>query len=322
MSSSTQRISDPILTLRALRGAPATILLYLCLSGGRIVTCRQVADDLGYDEKTARRHLRGLHVLGLIQHPGPQAWLVSAQLELPGFPSILPPGSPSVDAIPSLPGRARSQSRSRPSADDPSPMEDDTESRLPRPQSDDPTRSRINAISAINPISDSVIPKTGESPVFAPTTTTAIHPSKHKSSSSRPDPPRAKPPRGKPGKIPALPGIADPQVGLSPDLTSALHAAGIGSNLWPELARLPWVNAAYISALAAQTMADPNPDRRTVALLIHRIRSHDPAPELCPDCGRPDSRHTASCPHRYRRYRDRRGDSGRGGPSLPGRARS
>ena len=82
-----------ITTLRAIRGSPTTILLYLLIRR-QAVTQAEISSDLGYDPKTVRRHCKALLAMGLVEHPTAHQWhLPSGQLFLPGIPAILPPGS-------------------------------------------------------------------------------------------------------------------------------------------------------------------------------------------------------------------------------------
>jgi hypothetical protein len=90
--------AETIRTLRAIKGHPTSILLFIFISR-RTVTQTEISAALGYDAKTTRRHLHGLLSIGLVEHPAPHAWhLPAGQLLLPGFPAILPPGD-----LPQLP---------------------------------------------------------------------------------------------------------------------------------------------------------------------------------------------------------------------------
>lgn len=72
-------------TLRAVRGTPLTILLYLFVRGTTATQTWLVATT-GYSPKTVRTALNSLHALGMVEHPAPHIWrLPAGQLPLPGF---------------------------------------------------------------------------------------------------------------------------------------------------------------------------------------------------------------------------------------------
>ena len=78
-------------------------------------------------------------------------------------------------------------------------------------------------------------------------------------------------------------------------LRHALAQAGIYEPMQSRLAALPHVTQRYVAAHVARAAEEGCP----VALLIHRIRSADPAPpDPCPRCGR-TGKHALDCPARY-----------------------
>jgi hypothetical protein len=125
--------------------------------------------------------------------------------------------------------------------------------------------------------------KTGNFPTFSPTTTCS-KPVEEKSSKSSST-------EAKPEKIP-----------ISPELAAVLQEAGIGRNLWPELAALPHVAPAYVRAQLARVKEHPDPAKRTTGFLIHVLRCGDPVPQVCPHCQGTQEEHRLGCPERYSRY--------------------
>jgi hypothetical protein len=66
------------------------------------------------------------------------------------------------------------------------------------------------------------------------------------------------------------------KIALDSALMQELHSAGIGEPMASRLAVLPHVSSQYVRAHSLQAKADGI----SIGLLIHRIRSHDPAPGL------------------------------------------
>jgi len=68
-------------------------------------------------------------------------------------------------------------------------------------------------------------------------------------------------------------------------LVQVFQEAGIGMNMWEELAGYEWVTADYVAAHCAKVAADGDP----VSYAIHRMRCGDAAPvvvlKTCPKCG-------------------------------------
>ena len=80
-------------------------------------------------------------------------------------------------------------------------------------------------------------------------------------------------------------GSAKPVDNFKPGLIAAFQKAGIGRNMWHELAALDWVTAEYVvahSRLRKEETGD-------IPLMIFRMREGDGTPvfefEVCPDCG-------------------------------------
>jgi hypothetical protein len=91
---------------------------------------------------------------------------------------------------------------------------------------------------------------------------------------------------------------AGPPDGSKPDFDDvcrALGRAGIFEPMRSRLAALPHVTRRYVAAHAARA----DEEGSSAALLIHRIRSGDPAPpDPCPRCGSTGP-HALDCPLRY-----------------------
>lgn len=75
-------------------------------------------------------------------------------------------------------------------------------------------------------------------------------------------------------------------------ILEVLRSAGIGEPMRSKLACLDHVDLKYVKAHAIQAKYD----HTDIALLIHRIRSNDVAPEVCWECNQPIDHHADDCP--------------------------
>jgi hypothetical protein len=73
---------------------------------------------------------------------------------------------------------------------------------------------------------------------------------------------------------------------IDPALAEAFRAAGLGTNIWAELAGLEWITPELVRAHDAQRRAR----REKPGMLVTRLRCHDPAPELPGDGPQDDYR--------------------------------
>jgi len=94
---------------------------------------------------------------------------------------------------------------------------------------------------------------------------------------------------------PVLPDVVEPSPLLEPKKQAAPHnpglihafqEAGIGRNMWLELAGYSWITPEYVTAHARAVRQRGE----SVGLLVHCLREHDPMPifneqNVCPDCG-------------------------------------
>jgi biotin operon repressor len=216
--------------LRSLKGAPISILATMFVAG-RAVTQSELSRMLDYSRPTIIHHLKWLEYSGYIVRVAAQRWsLPRGQLQLPGFPTILP----ALESYPQV---------------------------IHKPDESVKIFDSLGSTTTASEHKQGLIPCS--------------------SSSSREN--------------------CKKTLHFDPELVAAFRDAGIGRNMWPELAALRWMAPAYCRAHTMARQRDPDPQRRTVAFQIHRMRSGDPAPALCSECGEPDGRHAMDCPV----YRDR-----------------
>jgi len=134
-------------------------------------------------------------------------------------------------------------------------------------------------------LSPVVTAERGKSPLSAPTTTTIPIPS------STQDAVVAVEEAAPSGRISLF--TPDPAV------TQALRSAGIGEPTRSRLAQLDHVTLEYVKAHVAKARRDHIP----TGLLVHRIRSNDLQPTICPQCGAiGDDPHAHNCPIHRQRY--------------------
>ena len=128
--------------------------------------------------------------------------------------------------------------------------------------------------------------KVGNSPTFAPTTTTvnnrSIKSKEFSSSSSQ-----------EVGKNPTF-----------PENKKILKKAGVGEPKRTQLANLPHVTPDYLQAHITVWGLEEDPRKRGIGLLIFKIQNADPAPDMPDICECGETYENCQCPQRYIRDAD------------------
>jgi len=259
-------------TLRDLQGrsaSPIVVLLAMYINKAP-VNKRYLATILGSSPNTISRIVDRLEMDGYIQRDGYRRWILpNGQLPLPGFELS---STPRISAsTPRIPPKTPSSI--------PSDHPDDVHADRSEIRADD---APIRVLDAPVHVEADLDPETSTvdvSPLLTTTTDTSV--------------------QDKPVVVSSSKSRETSNCDVSAELAAAFTDCGIGRGAWDRLAALEWVTPAYVRALWARLQADPNPRRRTVALLIHCMRSGDPAPELCDRCGGLDGQHASDCRQRY-----------------------
>jgi len=259
-------------TLRDLQGrsaSPIVVLLAMYINKAP-VTKRYLATILGSSPNTISRIVDRLEMDGYIQRDGYRRWILpNGQLPLPGF---------ELSSTPRIPAPSSSiPAPQYPSI--PSDHPDDVHADRSEIHADD---APIRVLAAPVHVEADLDPETSTvdvSPLLTTTTDTSV--------------------QDKPVVVSSSKSGETSKFDVSAELAAVFREIGIGRGAWDRLAALEWVTPAYVRALWARLQADPNPRRRSVGLLIHCIRSGDPAPEHCDRCGGLAGQHADGCTVRY-----------------------
>lgn len=239
--------NNALLTLRALKSVPLTILMALFLKQSP-ATQQWLVTTLGYSKKTVSNALSFLTSSGYVERVGYRQWrLHNGQLPLPGFG---PPALPS--------GRGENREGAK------------------------------NTLSKPEGVKNTLSPPT--------TTTTEIVEVEIEKKVVV----VSKEPEGVKNTLSNPEGVENTP---SAEHVKAFREAGIGRQLWPELAALPHVTPDYIRAHTTARQAGVGQyqelAKRNVGFQIHCMRFGDPAPDFCQECGGLDGHHQSKCRKRY-----------------------
>lgn len=264
-------------TLRDLSGAP--ILIVLAMYGlRRPVGKKLLAQSLRLSYNNVSSAVDFLEAEGYIQRDGYRTWtLPNGQLPLPGFDTpILPSEPPRIPPTTSTPV-SRQSIEAKPGyvcieqgeicVQEPSirVFEDDVVTDLPSEACPDVKRQNLTFQTSKNDVS--ALPTTTTTDIEDCSKGTVVV--GRESETSKND--------------------------VSAELTAAFQEAGIGCNMWPELAGLSHVTPDYVRAHTAGRRSDPDPRRRTVGLQIKKMRDEDPAPQWCAECDGVGGEHHVGC---------------------------
>lgn len=272
-------------TLRDLQGKTASpIVVLLAMYIQQLpVTKKFLAAALDTSYNTISRIVDRLEHDGYVLRDGYRRWILpGGQLPLPGFDlesspsSSIPSTSSSISQYPRLPARTKTGDVSAETGP------------IDAPGAPICTPADEICISDADVVKNGPQnPETSNFDVSGPTTTTCTSTMHEKEVVVG----RVEPPETSKFDVSGPPPSSCPE-----DLAAAFRDAGLGQNIWPELAAYPWVSPRYVRAMAARIRAHPDPARRNTGFLIHCIRSGDPEPDWCEDCDALGGDHRPGCP--------------------------